>query len=84
LALQSPARSLGSISPETIDVGRSIDGLVMVLLGGIATLTGPIVGASVFSILEDTVRRDTEYWHALLGGIILLLVLVYPEGIAVG
>ena len=35
----------GSISPETIHVGRSIDGLVMVLLGGIQTLTGPIVGA---------------------------------------
>jgi branched-chain amino acid transport system permease protein len=74
----------GSISPETIEVGHSIDALVMVLLGGIATLSGPIVGASVFSVLEDTVRRETEYWHALLGGIILLLVLVYPEGIAGG
>ncbi len=47
----------GSISPETIGVGRSIDGLVMVLLGGIQTLTGPIVGASVFAVLQDTVMR---------------------------
>ena len=39
----------GSISPETISVSRSIDGLVMVLLGGIQTLTGPIVGASFFA-----------------------------------
>jgi len=38
----------GSISPETISIGRSIDGLVMVLLGGVQTLSGPIVGASVF------------------------------------
>jgi branched-chain amino acid transport system permease protein len=72
----------GSISPETIGVGRSIDGLVMVLLGGIQTLTGPIVGASVFATLQDTVMRQTEYWRALLGGIILLLVLAFPQGIA--
>jgi ABC-type branched-subunit amino acid transport system permease subunit len=71
----------GSISPETIHVGRSIDGLVMVLLGGIQTLTGPIVGASVFTVLQDMVIRQTEYWRALLGGIILLLVLAFPSGI---
>lgn len=72
----------GSISPETIHVGRSIDGLVMVLLGGIQTLTGPIVGASAFVMLQDTVIRQTEYWRALLGGVILLLVLAFPGGIA--
>ena len=71
----------GSISPETIHVSRSIDGLVMVLLGGIQTLTGPIVGASVYATLQDTVMRQTEYWRALLGIIILLLVLAFPQGI---
>src|SRR5215510_13726468 len=71
----------GTISPETIAVGRSIDGLVMVLLGGIQTLTGPIVGAAAFSVLQDTVMRQTEYWRALLGLIILLLVLAFPQGI---
>jgi branched-chain amino acid transport system permease protein len=74
----------GSISPETIHVGRSIDGLVMVLLGGIQTLTGPIVGASVFATLQDTVMRQTEYWRALLGCIILLLVLAFPQGLVGG
>jgi branched-chain amino acid transport system permease protein len=72
----------GSISPETIGVGRSIDGLVMVLLGGIQTLSGPIVGATVFATLQDTVMRQTDYWRALLGVIILLLVLAFPTGIA--
>ena len=71
----------GSISPETISVGRSIDGLVMVLLGGIQTLTGPIVGASLYAVLQDTVMRQTEYWRALLGIIILVLVLAFPQGI---
>ena len=52
----------------------------MVLLGGIQTLAGPIVGASVFAVLQDKVMRQTEYWHALLGGIILVLVLAFPAG----
>jgi branched-chain amino acid transport system permease protein len=74
----------GSISPETISIGRSIDGLVMVLLGGVQTLSGPIVGASVFAVLQDLVMQQTEYWHALLGGIILVLVLAFPAGLAGG
>jgi branched-chain amino acid transport system permease protein len=72
----------GSISPETIHINRSIDGLVMVLLGGVQTLTGPIVGASAFAILQDTVMRQTEYWRALMGAIIIVLVLAFPQGIA--
>jgi branched-chain amino acid transport system permease protein len=72
----------GSISPEVVHVGRSIDGLVMVLLGGIETLNGPIVGAGVFTVLQDTVMRQTEYWRAMLGAIILILVLLFPQGIA--
>ena len=75
------AFSKGSISPETISVGRSVDGLVMVLLGGVQTLTGPIVGGVVFTWLQDLLARETEYWRALLGGIILLLVLAFPQGI---
>ncbi|MGE0524881.1 MAG: ABC transporter permease [Variibacter sp.] len=72
----------GSISPETIALGRSIDALVMVLLGGVQSLIGPVVGASAFTLLQDLVARQTEYWRALLGGIILLLVLLAPGGIA--
>jgi branched-chain amino acid transport system permease protein len=74
----------GSISPETIDIGRSIDGLVMVLLGGLQTLSGPIVGATMFTLLQDNVMRQTHYWHALLGGIILVLVLAFPFGVVGG
>jgi branched-chain amino acid transport system permease protein len=76
------AFSKGSISPETISIGRSVDGLVMVLLGGIGTLVGPIVGSVTFLTLQDSVARQTEYWRALLGLVILFLVLVFPQGIA--
>jgi branched-chain amino acid transport system permease protein len=76
------AFSKGSISPESMSVGKSVDGLVMVLLGGIQTLAGPVVGAVTFTWLHDTVARNTDYWRAMLGGIILLLVLLFPQGIA--
>jgi branched-chain amino acid transport system permease protein len=72
----------GGISPETIHVARSIDALVMVLLGGIHDLAGPLVGAPVFTVLQDSVMRETPYWRGVLGVIILVLVLVFPGGIA--
>ncbi|MGH8779832.1 ABC transporter permease [Paraburkholderia sp.] len=75
------AFSKGTISPEVISVSRSVDGLVMVLLGGLQTLTGPVVGAAVFTWLQDTVARQTDYWQALLGAAILLLVIAFPQGI---
>jgi branched-chain amino acid transport system permease protein len=78
------AFSKGSISPESLSVGKSVDGLVMVLLGGLQTLTGPLVGAFTFSWLHDVVARNTDYWRAVLGGIILVLVLLFPQGIAGG
>jgi branched-chain amino acid transport system permease protein len=74
----------GTISPEAISVGRSVDGLVMVLLGGVQTLAGPVVGATVFTWLQDTIIRATDYWRAMLGAIVLLLVLAFPQGLAGG
>ncbi|MEK8048666.1 ABC transporter permease [Ideonella sp. DXS22W] len=76
------AFSKGSISPDAMSVGKSVDGLVMVLLGGVQTLAGPVVGAVTFTWLQDGVARATEYWRAMLGGTILLLVLAFPQGIA--
>jgi len=76
------AFSKGSISPEAISVSRSVDGLVMVMLGGIQTLFGPVAGAAVFTWLQDVIARETDYWRALLGVVILALVLLFPAGIA--
>ncbi|MFC7458933.1 ABC transporter permease [Hydrogenophaga defluvii] len=76
------AFSKGCISPEALNVSRSVDGLVMVLLGGIQTLAGPVVGAVSYTWLHDVMARSTEYWRALLGAVILILVLLFPQGIA--
>ncbi|MCC2596638.1 ABC transporter permease [Pusillimonas sp. MFBS29] len=74
--------SKGSTSPEVMTVGKSVDGLVMVLLGGIQTLFGPVAGAAAFTIMQDYFVGITEYWRALFGAVILLIVLVFPQGIA--
>lgn len=76
------AFSKGTIAPDVIHVGRSIDGLVMVLLGGVQTMAGPVVGASLFTWLQDLIAREFAYWRAALGVAILLLVLVFPLGVA--
>ena len=73
--------SKGSISPDALGVGKSIDALVMVLLGGVQTLWGPVVGAVAFTWLQDSIARSTPYWRALLGGVMLLMVLLFPRGL---
>jgi branched-chain amino acid transport system permease protein len=76
------AFSKGSISPDVLGVSKSVDGLVMVMLGGVHTLVGPLVGAVTFTALQDSLARSTDYWRAVLGGSMLLMVLVFPQGIA--
>jgi len=76
------AFSKGSIAPDVLAVSRSVDGLVMVLLGGVQTLAGPLVGAASYTWLQDVAARSTEYWHAVLGVAILALVLAFPDGLA--
>jgi branched-chain amino acid transport system permease protein len=75
------AFSKGSISPEALGIQRSVDGLVMVMLGGIQTLSGPVWGAALFTWLQDAAARNVDYWRAATGGVILALVLVLPNGI---
>lgn len=76
------AFSKGGVAPDVLSVTKSVDGLVMVMLGGVQTLAGPVVGAAAFTWLHDTVARNTEYWRALLGAIMLILVLLAPQGLA--
>jgi branched-chain amino acid transport system permease protein len=76
------AFSKGSISPDVLGVSKSVDGLVMVMLGGVHTLVGPLVGAVTFTALQDSLARSTDYWRAVLGVSMLLMVLAFPQGIA--
>jgi branched-chain amino acid transport system permease protein len=71
----------GSVFPTYLAIGKSVDALIMVLLGGIGSLTGPIVGAFAFGGLEAELMANVAFWRAILGVVILALVLVAPSGI---
>jgi branched-chain amino acid transport system permease protein len=72
----------GSVFPNVLAIPQSVDALVMVLLGGLQTLSGPVVGAAVYHSLIAEVMRSTEYWRAIVGAVIILLVVAFPQGIA--
>jgi branched-chain amino acid transport system permease protein len=72
----------GSVFPDTISIATSVDGLVMVLLGGVQTLTGPVVGALVYKTLHVTISSYTDQWRTALGVIIIVLVVAFPQGIS--
>lgn len=69
------------ISPSIMHWTRSGDIMVMVILGGIGTLFGPVVGASCLLILEDVLSGVTEHWQVVLGPILLFVVLFAKHGI---
>jgi branched-chain amino acid transport system permease protein len=75
------AFSLGSIDPSVLAVPTSIDALTMTLLGGIHTVTGPVAGAAALTLLEDWVMPVTDYWRLVLGSVIVLLVLLFRQGL---
>ena len=72
----------GSVSPEVLEIPVSVDGLVMLLLGGLQTIIGPVIGAAAFTGLEVELRSATDLWRAVLGLLIIAIVLRFPNGVA--
>ncbi len=71
----------GSAFPTLLDIPQSIDGLVMVLLGGIAHPLGPVVGAVAYTLGVAVVSTVTPAWQMIVGGVILLLTQAAPGGL---
>lgn len=71
----------GSVFPNVLAIPTSVEGLVMVLLGGIDAVLGPLVGAATFLGLRIAIASETDLWRAILGAIIIVLVLAFPRGI---
>jgi branched-chain amino acid transport system permease protein len=71
----------GSVFPDTMGISTSVDGLVMVLLGGVDTVAGPIVGAVVYKLLSIWLISQTDYSRLVLGLIIVGLVVLFPRGL---
>jgi branched-chain amino acid transport system permease protein len=76
------ALSSGNVYPSWINWTASATPVVMAVLGGIHTFVGPVVGAAVYVLLEVVISGKTEYWPLVMGAIIVVLVLLLPEGLA--
>lgn len=69
------------VSPTMFSWQLSGELIVLVIIGGVGRLYGPVVGACLFVALEHWLGGLTEYWHVALGAILLLLVLFARGGI---
>jgi branched-chain amino acid transport system permease protein len=69
------------VSPAMMHWTRSGDLIVMVVLGGMNSLFGPLVGAVALLVLEEALSGITEYWQIILGPLLLLVVLFARGGI---
>jgi branched-chain amino acid transport system permease protein len=76
------AFSKGSIAPDLLSISRSVDILVMVLLGGLQSVWGPLWGGLSLTLLQDWLARDWDYWRGMLGVMLLGLVLLGPGGLS--
>jgi branched-chain amino acid transport system permease protein len=69
------------ISPAVMHWTRSGDLIVMVVLGGMGSLFGPLVGTVALLVLEEALSGITEYWQIIIGPLFLLVVLFARGGI---
>jgi branched-chain amino acid transport system permease protein len=70
------------LTPEFMNWTRSGEIMFMVILGGIATLIGPVLGAAALLLLEDVLAAWTTHWQIILGPILVLVVLFTRRGLA--
>ena len=71
----------GSVFTDTLGIPLSIDGLVMILLGGLETVSGALVGAVAYKALSIWLMSKTDLSKLVLGAIIVVAVVVFPRGI---
>ncbi|MDX2202143.1 MAG: branched-chain amino acid ABC transporter permease [Hyphomicrobiaceae bacterium] len=72
----------GFVNPELVGWHRSAEALLMILLGGLGTLHGPILGAIAFTGLGEVAQLITERKLLVEGAVVLLVVLALPQGLS--
>ena len=69
------------VSPSFLDWQRSGEILVIVILGGMGSVYGPVLGAAAFLLLEEVLAAWTEHWMLVLGPILIFVVLFARQGL---
>ena len=70
------------ITPGLMSWQQSGDIMFMVILGGMATTPGPVLGAFVLLLLEDLLSAWTQHWQVVLGPLLILSVIFFRRGLA--
>jgi branched-chain amino acid transport system permease protein len=76
------ALQFGFVNPELLSWHQSGNVLLMLILGGVGSLYGAVVGAFAFVALTEIFQALTRHWQLLLGAAIILLVIFLPGGLA--
>ena len=71
----------GFISPDAVYWTASGDILIMVMLGGAGTLTGPVIGTAIFMLMKNLVSSYSEHWMLIIGVVFISCVMFFPGGI---
>lgn len=71
----------GSVFPDVVAIPISVDGLIMVMMGGVHSLIGPWLGAIVYKLLSIVMISTVDLWRLVLGSTIILLVIGLPSGL---
>jgi branched-chain amino acid transport system permease protein len=72
------------LSPHAISLQQSAEILLMAILGGASTLTGPIVGAAIITLVKNVISTYVERWNTLLGLIFVVVIMFMPYGLVPG
>ncbi|MGB9149284.1 MAG: branched-chain amino acid ABC transporter permease [Burkholderiales bacterium] len=75
------ASQFGFVNPEMLAWHQSGNVLMMVILGGISSMNGAIIGAFTLLALEEVLSQLTEHWLLYLGMIIVAVVMLLPNGL---
>ncbi len=74
------ASLIGSISPSTASMELTFNWLVYLLLGGVATLSGPIVGAFIIPLIMESLQFLAEYRMLIFGALLIAVIVYFPRG----
>jgi branched-chain amino acid transport system permease protein len=70
------------LTPDYMHWTRSGEIMFMVILGGMGTSAGPVLGSFALLLLEDLLSHWTEHWQVILGPLLVLAVLFFKRGLA--
>jgi len=72
------------LSPHALALQQSAEILLMAILGGASSLTGPIVGAAIITLIKNVISTYVERWNTLLGAIFVIVIIFMPYGLVPG